>query len=119
MLTLSYSKSYCLNSSPLRGIENDSILVPIDYIKTANKKLIELKYLKREVALKDSIIVLNNAKYDALDVEVYELQKKLDESNKDIESLNKKLLRSDKKYKFSSGCAIISVATTILLILFK
>lgn len=108
-----------MNDSPLRGIKNDSILVPIDYIKTANKKLIELKYLKREVALKDSIIVLNNAKYDALDVEVYELQKKLDESNKDVEALNKKLLRSKNKYKFSSGCAIVSVATTILLILFK
>ncbi len=97
----------------------DSVLVPMSYIRLANEKLIELKYIKKEIALKDSIIYLNNAKYDALDVEVAELQNKLDDANKINDNLNKSLSSYRNKYKFSSGCAAVAVATTIFLILFK
>ena len=112
--------SYSQTNVPSYGESSkDSVLVPIDYIRLANKKLIELKYLKQESILKDSIIYLNNAKYDALDVEVEELQRKLDESNKVNANLNNVLSSCKNKYKFASGCAAVAVATTIFLILFK
>ena len=120
VLTLSCSKSYCLNDTTfLRGVEEDSIKIPVEYIKVANKKLIELKYLKQELALRDSIIILTNEKYDALDVEVSELQTKLDRVNKVNEELNDELLRATLKNKFTSGCAAVGIAATIFLILFK
>ena len=62
MLMLSYSKSWCQISTFPTGGRTDSVLISIDYIKLANKKLIEGISCKTIVALQDSVIVLQSKK---------------------------------------------------------
>lgn len=69
VLLLSYSSSWCQSNfdtctSPTGEVEEiDSILVPIEFIKIANGKMVELKYEKeinknlRDCIQKDSILI--------------------------------------------------------------
>ena len=59
------------------GSQNDSVLIHIDYIRLANKKLIEGISCKKIVNIQDSIINLQQQKYAELEAEVSILQTKL------------------------------------------
>ena len=119
MLMLSYSKSWCqINTSPTGG-QTDSVLISIDYIKLANKKLIEGISSKKIVNIQDSVIALQSKKYAELEAEVGVLQTKLYETNKANIKLNKRVDNQNRKVKFLGGTALASTLAFLLCIILK
>lgn len=119
MLMLSYSKSWCQSNNTPTGGRTDSVLISIDYIKLANKKLIEGISNKRIVVLQDSIINLQSEKYAELENEVSILQTKLYEANRVNCNLNEKVDNQNRKVKFLGGTALASTLAFILCIILK
>lgn len=122
--------SSCLNNLlannndtiPLRGNEyNDSlnVLIPIKNIRNANVKLIERKYLIKEIEVKDSIIDLKN-KY--IDFQVNEINSYTNYIN-DVENINEKLNKQLKRYKkglvITSGVTIVVTGSVLLYLFLK
>ena len=114
---LSYSKSWCQNSNPSTGGQTDSVLISIDYIKLANKKLIEGISNKKIVVLQDSIINLQSEKYAELEAEVSILQTKLYEAHRVNCNLNEKVDSQNRKVKFLGGTALASALAFIVCII--
>ena len=118
MLTLSYSKSWCQSSSSPTGGQ-DSVLISIDYIKLANKKVIEGIGCKKIVSIQDSVINLQSQKYAELEAEVSVLQTKLYESNKANVKLNERVDNQNRKVKFLGGTALASTLAFLVCIIFN
>lgn len=119
MLMLSYSKSWCQSSSSPTGGRTDSVLISINYIKLANKKLIEGISSKKIVIIQDSIINLQNEKYASLENEASVLQSKLYDSYNANKSLEIKLDKQNRKVKFLGGTALASTLAFLLCIIFN
>ena len=119
MLMLSYSKSWCQISTSPTGGQNDSVLISIDYIKLANKKLIEGISNKKIVILQDSIINLQSSKYAELESEVGILQTKLYDAHRVNERLNKKIDNQKSKVRFLGGTALASTLAFLVCIILK
>ena len=119
MLILSYSKSWCQISTSPTGGRTDSVLISIDYIKLANKKLIEGISCKKIVVLQDSVINLQSKKYAELEAEVSILQTKL----YDVRSCNVKLTKDvdsqKSKVRFLGGTALASTLAFLVCIILK
>ena len=119
MLMLSYSKSWCQSNNAPTGGRTDSVLISIDYIKLANKKLIEGISNKKIVVLQDSLIALQSKKYAELEAEVSVLQTKL----YDVHSCNVKLTKDvdsqKSKVRFLGGTALASTLAFLVCIILK
>ena len=119
MLMLSYSKSWCQISTPLTGSQNDSVLISIDYIKLANKKLIEGISNKKIVALQDSVIALQSKKYAELEVEASVLQTKLYDAHRLNVKLTNDVDNQKRKVRFLGGTALASTLAFLVCIILK
>ena len=116
LLLLNCSSGWCQNNSPT----GDSIVsLNINYIKLANKKLIENKYNRKIILIQDSVINLHKIKYAALNSEVVRLQQDLHNSNKDISKLNKSLRVSKSRNKILGGIAGTSIIAFVICIILK
>lgn len=119
MLMLSYSKSWCQSNYSPTGSQTDSVLISIDYIKLANKKLIEGISCKKIVNIQDSVINLQQQKYAELEAEVSILQTKLYNINECNQSLEFKLDKQNRKVRFLGGTALASTLAFLLCIILK
>lgn len=119
MLMLSYSKSWCQNDTLLTGGQNDSVLISIDYIKLANKKLIEGISNKKVVVLQDSVIKLQSKKYAELEAEVGILQTKLYDAHRVNVKLANDVDKERSKVRFLGGTALASALAFIVCIILK
>ena len=119
MLMLSYSKSWCQSSYPPTGGQTDSVLISIDYIKLANKKLIEGISCKKIVNIQDSVINLQQQKYAELEAEVSILQTKLYDAHGCNVKLTKEVDNQKSKVRFLGGTALASTLAFLLCIILK
>lgn len=119
MLMLSYSKSWCQSSTLPTGGQTDSVLISIDYIKLANKKLIEGISCKKIVNIQDSIINLQSKKYAELEAEVGVLQTKLYDVNRVNVKLTKDVDKQNRKVKFLGGTALASTLAFLVCVILK
>ena len=118
MLMLSYSKSWCQNDTSPTGGQSDSVLISIDYIKLANKKLIE-GINKKVVVLQDSVIKLQSKKYAELEAEVGILQTKLYDAHRVNVKLTNDVDKERSKVRFLGGTALASALAFIVCIILK
>ena len=107
---------------PLRGSEQSdslNVLISIKNIRNANVKLIERKYLIKELEVKDSIIDLKN-KY--IDFQVNEIDSYTTYIN-NVENINEELSKKLKKYQkglaISSGVTIVVTGSVLLYLFLK
>jgi hypothetical protein len=107
---LNCSSSWC---------QNDSVLISIDYIKLANKKLLEGVSYKKIVIAQDSIIQLQSEKYAALEAEASVLQTKLYNVNRVNVKLTDKVDKQNRKVRFLGGTALASTLAFLLCIILK
>ena len=119
MLMLSYSKSWCQISYSPTGGQTDSVLISIDYIKLANKKLIEGISCKKIVNIQDSIINLQQQKYAELEAEASVLQTKLYDVNRVNVKLTNEMDKQNRKVKFLGGTALASTLAFLVCIILK
>lgn len=119
MLMLSYSKSWCQSNDTFMRSQNDSVLISIDYIKLANKKLIEGISNKKIVALQDSVIALQSKKYAELEAEVSVLQTKLYDAHRVNVKLTKDVDSQKSKVRFLGGTALASTLAFLVCIILK
>ena len=119
MMLLNYSNSWCQNSSSPTGGLKDSVFISIDYIKLANKKLIEEISCKKIVNIQDSIINLQQQKYAELEAEAGVLQTKLYNTNKVNDELTDYLDKERRKVRFLGGTALASALAFLLCIILK
>lgn len=119
MLMLSYSKSWCQSSTLPTGGQTDSVLISIDYIKLANKKLIEGISCKKIVNIQDSIINLQQQKYAELEAEASVLQTKLYDVNRVNVELMNKVDKQNRKVKFLGGTALASTLAFLVCVILK
>lgn len=119
LLVLSCSSGWCQISSSPTGGRNDSVLISIDYIRLANKKLIEGISCKKIVNIQDSIINLQQQKYAELEAEASVLQTKLYETNKVNIKLNERVDNQNRKVRFLGGTALASTLAFLLCIILK
>lgn len=119
MLMLSYSKSWCQSSYSPTGSRTDSVLISIDYIKLANKKLIEGISSKKIVSIQDSAIALQSKKYAELEAEVSILQTKLYDAHSATVKLTKEVDSQKSKVRFLGGTALASTLAFLLCIIFN
>ena len=119
MLMLSYSKSWCQISTSPTGGQTDSVLISIDYIKLANKKLIEGISCKKIVVLQDSVINLQSKKYAELEAEVSILQTKLYDAHRVNVKLTKDVDSQKSKVRFLGGTALASTLAFLVCIILK
>lgn len=109
---MSYSKVYCQNDSiPYGGA---TINLSITDVRRINTKLIEAKFNKQRLVIKDSIIASHEQRFNALNNEVNILQNKLNDSNNINKSLNTELAKNRKKANILSGVAISSITAFIV-----
>lgn len=119
LLVLSCSSGLCQsNSSPTEG-RNDSVLIPINYIRIANQKIIEGISCKKIVNIQDSIINLQQQKYAELEAEASILQTKLYNTNEKVVRLNETVDKQNRKVRFLGGTALASTLAFILCIILK
>ena len=119
MLMLSYSKSWCQSSTSPTGGQTDSVFISIDYIKLANKKLIEGISCKKIVNIQDSIINLQQQKYAELEAEVGVLQTKLYDVNRVNVKLTNEVDKQNRKVKFLGGTALASTLAFLVCVILK
>ena len=119
MLMLSYSKSWCQSSYSPTGGQTDSVLISIDYIKLANKKLIEGISCKKIVNIQDSVINLQQQKYAELEAEVSILQTKLYDAHSCNVKLTKDVDNQKSKVRFLGGTALASTLAFLVCIILK
>lgn len=119
LLVLNCSSGWCqINTSPTGG-QTDSVLISINYIRLANKKLIEGISCKKIVNIQDSIINLQQQKYAELEAEASVLQTKLYETNKVNTKLNERMDKQNRKVRFLGGTALASTLAFLLCIILK
>lgn len=119
LLVLSCSSGWCQSSSSPTGGRNDSVLIHIDYIRLANKKIIEGISCKKIFNIQDSIINLQQQKYVELEAEANILQTKLYTINECNQSLEFKLDKQNRKVRFLGGTALASTLAFLLCIILK
>lgn len=118
---LSYSSNSLLianDSVPLRGSgfeDSTLVLVPIKNIKIANIKLVERKYILKELNIKDSILNLKN---DYIKIQESEINNYKTYIN-NIESLNSNLNTKVNNYKRNfTICGSITVSVVSLAVIY-
>lgn len=107
------------NPSSTGGAPEDTVKVPISYIKVANAKMLQGKLYKDIIVQQDSIISLHKYKYQVLNSETELLQKKLDNTNQLNANLKSSLERNKKKTKWIAGGAVVSIVGFVVLLISK
>lgn len=103
------------DSVPFTGdvlIEDTCVSVPIKFIRSANDKMIERKYLLKVTEAQDSIIVLNKKYILQQDTIIDDLQNRILECNRintDLQNSYKK--ERNKKIIYGSVAATLAVTT--------
>ncbi len=120
MMTLLYClNGWCQNdindSIPLRR-DNNKVLIDINYIRLANKKLIEHKYCNIIINNKDSIISLERNKYLIAD-SLYKIEYNKYYNN--VKVLEKQLSKQRKRNRILSYSTIGGIAFSVLILLIK
>lgn len=120
IVQLFYLDSYCKNVSndsiafPTGKLQQDSIKISINEVREANKIFIKYKFKNNIIALKDSIIYLQNKKID-----VYEdAYNKMKDAAIATERINRQLQHDVDKYKKRNmiyGGVAGGLATSLLL----
>ena len=122
LLLGNYSKSWSMNdcSSPT-GSQNktDSILVPVDYLKAANYKMILSNIRQKKIVLLDSIINLQQQKINVYDDSYNKMKDYAVTMQKLNESLNNDISKYKKRNKVLGGVAGGLAASLILFIIIK
>lgn len=117
-----YSKSWSMNnlSSPT-GSQNktDSILVPIDYLKAANYKMILSDIRQKKIVLLDSIINLQQQKINIYDDNYNKMKDYAVTMQKLNESLNNDISKYKKRNKVLGGVVGGLAASLILFVIIK
>lgn len=119
LLVLSCLSGWCQSSSSPTGGQKDSVLISIDYIRLANKKIIEGISCKKIVNIQDSIINLQQQKYAELEAEASVLQTKLYDTNESVVKLNEAVDKQKSKVRFLGGTVLASTLAFILCIILK
>ena len=119
LLVLNCSSGWCQINTFSTGGQTDSVLISINYIRLANKKLIEGISCKKIVNIQDSIINLQQQKYAELEAEASVLQTKLYETNKVNTKLNERMDKQNRKVRFLGGTALASTLAFLLCIILK
>ena len=117
VLVLSCLKNYA-QVIPSTGelIQSDStlVIIPISYIKLANKKLIERQSLKETLIYKD-LIIQEYKSYISEQTKIHkDFQNRIDQSNKINENLSKRLNRQRKTSLVLGSIAGASIVIIVL-----
>lgn len=109
------------NLSSPTGSQNktDSILVPIDYLKAANYKMILSDIRQKKIVLLDSIINLQQQKINVYDDSYNKMKNYAVTMQKLNESLNNDISKYKKRNKVLGGVAGGLAASLILFIIIK
>lgn len=109
------------NLSSPTGSQNktDSILVPIDYLKAANYKMIVSDIRQKKIVLLDSIINLQQQKINVYDDSYTKMKDYAVTMQKLNESLNNDISKYKKRNKVLGGVAGGLAASLILFIIIK
>lgn len=109
------------NLSSPTGSQNktDSILVPIDYLKAANYKMILSDIRQKKIVLLDSIINLQQQKINVYDDSYNKMKDYAVTMQKLNESLNNDISKYKKRNKVLGGVAGGLAASLILFIIIK
>lgn len=109
------------NLSSPTGSQNktDSILVPIDYLKAANYKMILSDIRQKKIVLLDSIINLQQQKINIYDDNYNKMKDYAVTMQKLNESLNNDISKYKKRNKVLGGVAGGLAASLILFIIIK
>lgn len=103
------------DSVPFTGeqfVEDTCVNVPIRFIRSANDKMIERKYLLKVTEAQDSIIVLNKKYILQQDTIIDDLQNRILECNRINTDLQNSYKRErNKKIIYGSVAATLAVAT--------
>lgn len=121
-LLIGLNSLYCQNDSiPFKGefIQDTvkTVLIPINYIKLANYKLIEYKNLKHINSIQDSIIILKNRYIEEQHNIIVEFQNKLQQENQEVYRLKERIEKNRKKNNIIKygGIGLIIGLTTIVI----
>lgn len=109
------------NLSSPTGSQNktDSILVPIDYLKAANYKMILSDIRQKKIVLLDSVINLQQQKINVYDDSYTKMKDYAVTMQKLNESLNNDISKYKKRNKVLGGVAGGLAASLILFIIIK
>lgn len=109
------------NFSSPTGSQNktDSILVPIDYLKAANYKMILADIRQKKIILLDSVINLQQQKINVYDDSYNKMKDYAVTMQKLNESLNNDISKYKKRNKILGGVAGGLAASLILFIIIK
>lgn len=99
--------------------KTDSILVPVDYLKAANYKMILSNIRQKKIVLLDSIINLQQQKINVYDDSYNKMKDYAVTMQKLNESLNNDISKYKKRNKVLSGVAGGLAASLILFIIIK
>lgn len=118
-MLLSCLKSWSQNSNYNISLTGDSVMVAISDLRIVNSKLITAKYDAERIIIKDSIINLQNQKYNALNIEVKNLQDKLYVANELNDNLERSIEKLNKRNKILSGISGGAIAAFVVCLLVK
>ena len=115
ILLLTYSISWCQNDTiPSTGVvEQDSVLVPIQALRVANAKMIELKYEKVINENYRQTIILDSTIINALEHNLYNCALELEEQ---INSCDEEITKIKRQRNTAIGVGT-STSTALLIIL--
>lgn len=99
--------------------KTDSILVPVDYLKAANYKMILSNIRQKKIVLLDSIINLQQQKINVYDDSYNKIKDYAVTMQKLNESLNNDISKYKKRNKVLGGVAGGLAASLILFIIIK
>lgn len=119
VMLLGCLKSWSQNSNIDISLTGDSAMVAIKDLRIANIKLINAKYNAEKIIIKDSIINLQNKRYDLLNIEVKHLQDKLHNANDLNNTLKKDFEKANKRNKILSGISCGAIAAFVVCLLVK
>ena len=119
VMLLGCLKSWSQNSNIDISLTGDSAMVAIKDLRIANIKLINAKYNAEKIIIKDSIINLQNKRYDLLNIEVKHLQDKLHNANDLNNTLKKDFETANKRNKILSGISCGAIAAFVVCLLVK
>lgn len=118
VLLLSYSISYAQTNSnnpstgEIKQSDTTKVIIPIEYIKNANIKMIERLYLLQINKEQDSIILMKDKYINKQQKIITDFQKKVSDANKLNENIKKDLEKQKIKNKvitYGAGATIIGL----------
>lgn len=109
-----------LDSVPVTGeqiMEDTCVSVPIRFIRSANNKMIERKYLLKVVDAQDSIIQLNHKYVLQQDTIINDLKNRIVETNRINDELQERYKKERTKkiiYGSIAGAFLVATVTSII-----